>query len=88
MLLSILNICALLHARLVLLKKYPTVSLHLENEFDLIQLLEQYKIKRCSKKECCKQCSYVTFKGTMTKRPVQKHTDRHKHVEHHNATDN
>ena len=26
----------------------------------------KYKLKRCSKKECCKQCRYVKFKGTMT----------------------
>ena len=26
-----------------------------------------YKLKRCSNKECCKQCRYVRFKGTMTK---------------------
>ena len=36
--------------------------------------LEQYKLKRCSNKECCKQCRYVKFKGTMTKWPVQKLT--------------
>ena len=29
-------------------------------------------MKRCSNKECCKQCRYVMFKGTMTKWPVQK----------------
>ena len=33
-----------------------------------------YKLKRCSKKECCKQCRYVKFKGTMTKWPVQNPT--------------
>ena len=27
----------------------------------------EYKLKRCSKKECCKTCRYVKFKGTMTK---------------------
>jgi len=31
-----------------------------------------YKLKRCSKIECCKQSRYVKFKGTMTKWPVQK----------------
>jgi len=31
-------------------------------------------LKRCSNKECCKQCRYVMFKGTMTKWPVQKLT--------------
>ena len=34
----------------------------------------QYNLKRCSNKECCKQCRYVMFKGTMTKWPVQKLT--------------
>ena len=29
-------------------------------------------MNRCSKKECCKQCSHVNFKGTVTKWPVQK----------------
>jgi len=33
-------------------------------------------LKRCSKKECCKQCRHVTFKGTMTTRPGQKQTHR------------
>ena len=27
----------------------------------------QYKLKRCSNKECCKQCRYVTLKGTLTR---------------------
>ena len=47
-----------------------------------------YKLKRCSNKECCKQCRYVKFKGTMTKQPVQKLTHRttQKHVQHHDAT--
>jgi len=50
---------------------------------------EQYKLKRCSIKECCKQCRYVKFKGTMTKWTVQKLTHRmtQKHVQHHDATD-
>jgi len=36
-----------------------------------LQRLVQYKLKRCSNKECCKQCRYVMFKGTVTKWPVQ-----------------
>ena len=32
----------------------------------------KYKLKRCSNNECCKQCRYVKFKGTMTEWPVQK----------------
>jgi len=39
-------------------------------------ILLQYKLKRCSSKECCKQCRYVMFKGTMTKWPVQKTNTR------------
>ena len=35
-----------------------------------------YKLKICSKKECCKQCRHVKFKGTMTKWPVQKLTHK------------
>ena len=45
-----------------------------------------YKLKRCPKKECCKQCQYVKYKGTMTKWPVQKPT----HIttqKHQDATD-
>jgi len=38
----------------------------------------EYKWKRCSKKKCCKQCGQVKFMGTMTKWPVQKHTEHHK----------
>ena len=46
-------------------------------------------MKRCSKKECCKQCKHVKSKGTVTNWPVQKPTNRtlQKHVEHHDATD-
>jgi len=54
-----------------------------------IKLHKQYKLKRWSKKDCCKQCRYVKFKGTMTKWPVQKLTHRttQKRVQHHDATD-
>ena len=38
----------------------------------------KYKWKRCSKKKCRKQCGQVKFMGTMTKWPVQKHTEIHK----------
>ena len=39
-------------------------------------------------KECCKQCRYVMFKGTMTKWPVQKLTQgaTQKLLQHHDAT--
>ena len=39
---------------------------------ELISMIDtsNRKMKRCSKKECCKQCKHVKFKGTMTKRPV------------------
>ena len=49
----------------------------------------KYKLKRCSNKECCKQCRYVMFKGTMTKWPVQKLTQGtiQKLLQHHDATD-
>jgi len=45
----------------------------------------QYKLKRCSNKDCCKQCRYVMFKGTMTKWPVQKLTQgsTQKLIQHH-----
>jgi len=33
-----------------------------------------YKLKICSKTECCKQCRHVKCKGAMTKWPEQKHT--------------
>ena len=35
--------------------------------FWIRQLTSKYKLKRGSKKECCKQYRYVKFKGTMTK---------------------
>ena len=46
-------------------------------------------MKRCSKKECCKQCRNVKFKGTMTKWPVQKLTHRTTqiHKQHYDETD-
>jgi len=52
-------------------------------------LLGQYKLKRCSNKECCKQCRYAMFKGTMTKWPEQKLTQgtTQKLLQHHDATD-
>ena len=39
--------------------------------------------------KCCKQCRHVKFKGTMTKWPVAKPTNRtaQKHAEHQDATD-
>jgi len=42
-----------------------------------------------SNKECCKQCRYVMFRGTMTKWPVQKLTQgtTQKLLQHHDATD-
>jgi len=46
-------------------------------------------LKRCSNIECCKQCRYVMFKGTMTKWPVQKLAQgtTQKVLQHHDATD-
>jgi len=59
-------------------------------DFFLFKLfLSLYKLKRYSKKECCKQCRHVKFKGTMTKLPVHKQTNTqntHTHVEHQDAT--
>ena len=31
-----------------------------------------YTLKKCSKKEWCKQCRHVKYKGTMTKWPLHK----------------
>jgi len=55
----------------------------------VFSIINLYKLKKCSKKECCKQCRYVKFKGTMTQWPVQKQTHRttQKHVEHQDVTD-
>jgi len=57
--------------------------------FTDVTCLLQYKLKRCSNKECCKQCRYVMFKGTVTKLPVQKLTQgtTQKLLQHHDATD-
>jgi len=51
------------------------------------QIFLQYKLKRCLKKECCKQCRYVKYKGTMTKWPVQKltHGTTITHAQQHDA---
>ena len=43
-----------------MIKSSPRSHTRLTHQF-------KYKLKRCSKKECCKQCRYVMFKGTMTK---------------------
>ena len=42
------------------------------NEKYLYHHYVEYKLKRCTNKECCKQCRHVMFKGPMTKWPVQK----------------
>ena len=54
-----------------------------------VNLIKEYTFKRCSNKECCKQCRYVMFKGTMTKWPVQKLTQgtTQKLLQHQDATD-
>ena len=44
----------------------------------LLNDINLYKWRRCLKKKCCKQCGQVKFMGTMTKWPVQKHTEHHK----------
>ena len=46
-------------------------------------------MKRCSNKECCKQCRHVKYKGTMTNWPVHKQTHRttQKHLKHQDETD-
>jgi len=44
------------------------------NLIDQNRYLFQYKLKICSNKECCKQCRYVKFKGTVTKWPVKNNT--------------
>jgi len=71
--------------------RYPNQNaLHLTIIDDRKLILQiQYTLKRCSNKECCKQCRYVNFKGTITKWPVHKLTHRttQKHVQHHDATD-
>ena len=54
-----------------------------------VDTIWEYKLRRCSKNECCEQCRHVKFKGTMTKWPVQKQTHRtaQKHAKHQDATD-
>ena len=49
----------------------------------------EYKLKRCTNKECCKQCRHGMFEGTMTKWPVQKLAQgtTQKLLQHHDATD-
>jgi len=39
----------------------------------------EYKLKRCSKKECCKQCRHLKFKDTMKNWPAHKQTHRITH---------
>ena len=54
---------------------YKTIyfSLYVTSERCIVFCV-QYELKRCSNKECCKQCRYVMFKGTMTKWPMFKGT--------------
>ena len=44
----------------------------------MLIIILKYKWKRCTKKKCCKQCGQVKFMGTMTKWPIQKHTEHNK----------
>jgi len=44
---------------------------YINHKRSIISQSYKYKLKRCSNKECCKQCRYVMFKGTMTKWLVQ-----------------
>jgi len=43
------------------------LSTYNNNWYENRNTLFKYKLKRCSKKECCKQCRHAKFKGTMTK---------------------
>jgi len=65
-----------------------------ENDLRLEYLESILVMKTCflnikKNKECCKQCRYVMFKGTMTKWPVQKLAQgtTQKLLQHHDATD-
>ena len=53
----------------------------------LILISNTCKLNRFSRKECCKQCRHVRFKGTLTKWHVKnKRTEQHhKHTEHQHA---
>jgi len=64
----------------------PSCATMFSTQFMLKLLSLEYKLKRCSKKKCCKQCGQVKFMGTMTKWPVQKHTEHHKHGAYKDAT--
>ena len=67
---------------------YRKIMLITPSVLPYIVVLVTYKLKRCIKKECCKQCRYVKFKGTMTKWPVQNLTHRTtQNTYHHDATD-
>jgi len=49
--------------------------MHVITRKNLVLHVNAYKWKRCLKKKCCKQCGQVKFMDTMTKWPVQKHTE-------------
>ena len=68
---------------------YAASQRYIQKEKQYFETGCQYKLKRCSNKECCKQCRYVMFKGTMTKWPVQKLAQgtTQKLLKHHDATD-
>ena len=44
-------------------------------------IIIKYQLKICIKKECCKQCRHVKFKGIMTKWPEQKETHSTKNTQ-------
>jgi len=62
---------------------------HISEHYPKQSNMGSYKLKRCSKKKCCKQCRHAKFKCAMTNRPVQKQTHRTKqnHAEYQDATD-
>ena len=60
---------AVFSCRLCFLRAFPFIS------FLTLHGLS-YQLKRCLKKECCKQCRHAKFKGTITKWPVHRQTHR------------
>jgi len=54
-------------------------SLYFDTLICLLSISNSFnKNERDVQKKCCKQCGQVKFMGTMTKWPVQKHTEHHK----------
>ena len=58
------------------------IETHISEQHTKQSNMGTYKLKRCSKKKCCKQCRHAKFKCAMTNGPYKsKHTEQNKNTQ-------